>query len=343
MSEVYVETIAQLEKKLAEPSEDLTEDIAALEGDVLILGVSGKVGPGLARQARNAIDKAGVDKRVIGVARFTDKGLAEELQSDGIQTIAADLTDNRQLQELPDVENVVYMIGNKFGTSGNEHFTWMMNAYLPGRVAERFRNSRIVAFSTLLVYPLTPVKLGGSMEHDAPGPVGEYAQSCLGRERVFEHFSLKHGTPVVLFRLAYAIETRYGVLLEIAQAVKNGEPIDLRMGHTSVIWQGDATEMALRSLNVCDSPPRIVNISGPELVSVRWLAERFGERFGAAPVFSSEEAETSFVINASQAHRLFGYPKVDLPEMIEWVAQWVASDGETANKPTRFQQREGYF
>lgn len=338
-----METIGQLEKKLAEPSEALIRDVAELEGDILVLGVGGKVGPGLARQAKNAIDQAGLDKRVIGVARFTDQDLAEELQRDGIETIAADLTDDHQLRELPDVKNVIYMTGNKFGTTGSEHFTWMMNAYLPGRVAERFRSSRIVAFSTLLVYPLAPVKLGGSTEHHSPGPIGEYAQSCLGRERIFEHFSRKYGTPLVLFRLGYAIETKYGVLLEIAQSVKKGEPIDLRMGHTSVIWQGDATDLAIRSLTVCDSPPKVVNIAGPELVSIRWLAERFGERFGTAPAFSHEEAETSFVINGSRAHELFGYPKVPLPEMIEWVTQWVESGGETINKPTRFQEREGRF
>jgi nucleoside-diphosphate-sugar epimerase len=341
--EVYVETIGQLEKKLAEPSEALERDIAGLEGDILVLGVGGKVGPGVARQARNAIDRARLDKRVIGVARFTDQALAEELQRDGIETIAADLTDDEQLRGLPDVENVIYMPGMKFGTTGNEHYTWMMNAYLPGRVAERFRNSRIVAFSTLLVYPLAPVRFGGSTERQPPGPIGEYAQSCLGRERMFEHFSRKYGTPVVLFRLGYAIETRYGVLLEIAQAVKKGEPIDLRIGHTSVIWQGDASELALRSLNVCDSPPRVVNIAGPELVSIRWLAERFGERFGTAPAFSHEQSETAFVINGSRAHELFGYPNVNLPEMIDWVTQWVEAGGETIGKPTHFQEREGRF
>jgi nucleoside-diphosphate-sugar epimerase len=338
-----LETIVQLEKKLAEPSAALIEDIAKLDGDIIILGVGGKVGPGLARQAKEAINQAGVDKRVIGVARFTNQDLAKQLQRDGIETIAADLTDDRQLSGLPDVENAIYMAGSKFGTTGNEHFTWMMNAYLPGRVAERFRHSRIVAFSTLLVYPLAPVKLGGSTENHNPEPIGEYAQSCLGRERIFEHLSRKYGTPVVLFRLGYAIETRYGVLLEIAQAVKSHEPIDLRMGHTSVIWQGDASEMALRSLNVCDSPPRVMNIAGPELVSIRWLAERFGERLGTTPVFSNEESETSFVINALQSHEFFGYPKVSLPEMIDWVAQWVEAGAETINKPTRFQEREGYF
>jgi nucleoside-diphosphate-sugar epimerase len=249
-------TVSQLEDKLAEPSIALAEDVAKLDGDIMILGVGGKVGPGLARLARNAIKQAGMDKRVIGVARFSDEALANELQDAGIETIAADLTDEHELQGLPEVENIIYMIGYKFGTTGNEHFAWAMNSYLPGRVAEKFKASRIVAFSTLLVYPLTPVKLGGATEEQPTGPIGEYAQSCVGRERVFEHFSRRYDTPVVLFRLGYAIETRYGILLEIAESVKNREPIDLRMGHASVIWQGDASEIAIRSLTICDSPPR---------------------------------------------------------------------------------------
>jgi nucleoside-diphosphate-sugar epimerase len=264
-------TVSQIEDKLAEPSEALAEDVAKLDGDIMILGVGGKVGPGLARLARNAIKQAGVDKRVIGVARFSDEGLANELQDAGIETIAADLTDEHELQGLPEVENIIYMIGYKFGTTGNEHFAWAMNSYLPGRVAEKFKDSRIVAFSTLLVYPLTPVKLGGATEEQPTGPIGEYAQSCVGRERVFEHFSRRYDIPVVLFRLGYAIETRYGILLEIAESVKNREPIDLRMGHASVIWQGDASEIALRSLTICDSPPKVLNVAGPETVSVRWL------------------------------------------------------------------------
>lgn len=338
-----METISQLEKNLAEPSEELVEDIAKLDGDILILGVGGKVGPGMARQAKKAVDQAGVDKRVIGVARFTNQDLAGELQSDGVETIAADLTDDRQLRELPDVENVIYMAGNKFGTVGNEHFTWMMNAYLPGRVAERFQDSRIVAFSTLLVYPLAPVARGGSAEGDTVGPIGEYAQSCVGRERMFEHFSRKNGTPVLLFRLGYAIETRYGVLLEIAESVRNHQPIDLRMGHTSVIWQGDATELALRCLHHCSSPPRRLNIAGPETVSVRWLARRFGERFGVEPVFKNEESETSYLIDGSEAHRLFGYPRVSLRTTIDRIVEWVEINGSTIGKPTHFQEREGQF
>ncbi len=340
---VRVETISQLEKDLAEPSELLVEDIARLDGDILILGVGGKVGPGMARQARNAIDRVGVDKRVIGVARFTNRALADELGRDGIETIAADLTDDRQLHELPDAENVVFMAGNKFGTTGNEHFTWMMNSYLPGRVADRFKDSRIVAFSTLLVYPLAPIAFGGSTEGDPVGPIGEYAQSCVGRERMFEHFSREYGTPALLFRLGFAIETRYGVLLEIAESVKNQQPIDLKMGHTSVIWQGDASECALRCLHHCSSPPKRLNIAGPETVSIRWLAYRFGESFGVEPVFENEELETSYVIDGSESHRLFGYPRVTLREMIERVAQWVEANGPTIGKPTHFQERAGKF
>ena len=338
-----MENINQLERTLAEPSQDLVEDIAKLDGDIMILGVGGKVGPGMARQARNAVVQAGVDKRVIGVARFTDQGLVEELESDGVETIATDLTDDRQLRELPDAENIIYMTGNKFGTTGNEHFTWMMNSYLPGRVAERFKDSRIVAFSTLVVYPLASVARGASTEDDPVGPIGEYAQSCVGRERMFEHFSRENGTPILLFRLAYAIETRYGVLLEIAESVKNREPIDLSMGHTSVIWQGDASELALRCLHHCSSPPRRLNIAGPETVSIRWLAHRFGEHFGIEPILENEELENSYIIDGSESHQLFGYPGVPLREMVERVAQWVELNGSTIGKPTHFQERDGYF
>lgn len=336
-------TIDQLEKSLAEPSEALIRDIAELEGDIMILGIGGKVGPGMARQAKNAVDRAGVDKRVIGVARFSNQELADELEAEGIETIAADLTDDHQLQQLPDVDNVIYMAGHKFGATGNEHFTWMMNAYLPGRVAERFQRSHIVAFSTLLVYPLTTVATGGSTESDPVGPIGEYAQSCVGRERMFEHFSRENGTPVLLFRLGYAIETRYGVLLEIADAVKNSRPIDLRMGHTSVIWQGEASELALRCLRQCTSPPTRLNIAGPETVPIRWLAQRFGECLGVDPIFENSEEETSYVIDGSEAHRIFGYPRVSLREMVEQVAEWVEVDGATIGKPTHFQEREGEF
>lgn len=338
-----IRTVEELEEKLAEPSPALVQAISELEGDLLILGVGGKMGPSLARLAVRAIERAGVRKRVIGVSRFSSGDLAEQLQALGVETISADLLNDAELGRLPEVPNVLYMVGFKFGSTGREYLTWAMNAYLPGRVAEKFRNSRIVAFSTGNVYPLVPVKSGGASEEHPVGPVGEYAQSCLGRERVFEYFSRKNGTPLLIYRLNYAIDLRYGVLHDIAQAVKNRQPIDLRMGHANVIWQGDANEIALRSLALCQSPPRILNVTGPETLSIRWAAERIGEYLGVEPIFEGEEQDSALLNNASQAHRLFGYPRVSLRQMLEWTARWVAQGGASLGKPTHFQEREGKF
>jgi dTDP-4-dehydrorhamnose reductase len=309
----------------------------------MLLGAGGKMGPSLARLAQNALTAAGSGSKVHAVSRFSDAEAGRSLREAGVNTINADLMDDAQLAALPDVPNIVYLVARKFGTTGSEHLTWALNTYLPGRVAERFRAARIVAFSSGNVYPLSRVALGGSAEADPAGPVGEYAQSVLGRERMFTYGSLQHGTPVALLRLNYAIDLRYGVLLEVARAVRDGTPVDLRMGNANVIWQGDANEYALRALQHCSSPPRILNITGPETVSIRWLARRFGERLGVPPVFVHEEQDTALLNNAAQAHSLFGYPRVTLLQMIDWTAHWVARDGETHGKPSHFQEREGQF
>jgi nucleoside-diphosphate-sugar epimerase len=235
------------------------------------------------------------------------------------------------------------MAGMKFGSTGNESLTWAMNTLMPGMVAQKYRSSRVIVFSTGNVYPLTLVAIGGASETDPVCPIGEYAQSCLGRERLFEHFSRQFGTPVTIIRLNYAIDLRYGVLLDVAQKVKQGEVIDLRMGHVNVIWQGDANSVVLRAFSICGSPPTILNVTGPETVSVRWLATRFGEIFGIEPQFKGIEAETALLSNASLCHGLFGYPVVTLEEMIRWVAHWVAIDGRILNKSTHFEEREGRF
>jgi nucleoside-diphosphate-sugar epimerase len=336
-------TIDKIEAELTTPTPGLIEDIANLEGDIAVLGVGGKVGPSVAIMAQRAIDEAGLDKKVYGVARFSDQAARDSLEKYGVTTVKADLTNDAELAALPDAANVIYMAGKKFDTVGNEDFTWMMNSYLPGRVAERFRDSRIVAFSTLVTYPLADVATGGSREEDASGPIGEYAASCLGRERVFEHFSRKNGTPLLIFRLGYAIETRYGVLREIAQAVKDGQPIPLEMGHASVIWQRDVAAYALRSLRLADNPPRKLNITGPEIVSIRWLAERFGERLGKSPVFEGTESGTAYVMDGSALQGEFGFPTTTLQEMIDVVSEWVAASGPSIGKPTKFQVRNGAF
>src|SRR5437773_4814937 len=281
--------------KLLEPSDDLVSEIAELDGDILILGVGGKMGPALAKLAKRAIDKAGVNKRIIGAARFSEAGLQEALNSERIETIRADLLKDDQLEALPDIKNVLYLAGTKFGTTGNESFTWAMNSYLPGRIAQKYKNSRIVVFSTGNVYPLTPVIMGGADETFTPQPVGEYAQSCLGRERLFQYYSLKNKTPILIYRLNYANDVTYGVLLEVARSVKEKRALDLSMGHVNVIWQGDANEMALRAFRHCAVPSKILNITGPEIISVRWLAKEFGELLGEPPWFINHEQDTALL------------------------------------------------
>jgi len=301
------------------------------------------MGPDLARMAKLAVDRAGVQKRIIGVARFTEPGLANELNEQGIETISADLLNVDQLGSLPDIKNVIYLAGTKFGTQGNEPYTWAMNTFLPGQVANKFKHSNIVVFSTGNVYPLTPVVQGGAAEHLAPGPVGEYAQSCLGRERIFQYFSQIHQTPLLIFRLNYANDVSYGVLLEIAKSVRAQKPIDLNMGNVNVIWQGDANEIAIRSLNHCSVPAKLLNVTGPETVSVRWVAEEFGRMLGETPVFTGEEQATALLSNASESFKLFGYPKVSLLQMMELILAWLKEGGKTINKETHFQERKGNF
>ena len=336
-------SIRSLYEKLLEPSQPLIESIATLEGDIIILGVGGKMGPSLAKLAKQAIDMAGMNKRVIGVARFSEPGLEEELQQHGIITHQADLLDDHALQRLPDAQNVLYLAGTKFGTTGKESFTWAMNSYLPGRVAEKYQKSRIVVFSTGNVYPLTSVQSNGPSESHPTQPVGEYAQSCLGRERVFQYFSQKHQTPILLYRLNYANDVTYGVLSDIALKVKDRQPIDLRMGYVNIIWQQEANEIALRSLHHCSVPAKILNVAGPEKLSVRQLAVEFGKVFGEEPVFINQEQETALLSDASESRRLFGDPAVSLQQMIQVIAGWITEGGKLLNKPTHFQEREGKF
>lgn len=338
-----LETELDLERVLSTPTSDVTEVMSKLDGDLMILGVGGKMGPTLAKMAKMAIDRAKVEKRVIGISRFSSLKVEEELKGEGIETIRCDLLDQKALLELPDAKNIVFMAGRKFGSTGNEALTWAMNVHLPAMVAEKFQNSRIVVFSTGNVYPLTPVFYGGSREVDPIAPIGEYAQSCLGRERIFEHFSLRFRTPVVITRLNYAIELRYGILLDIAHKVYHAVPIDLTMGHVNLIWQADANAVALQAFKICKSPPLILNLTGPETVSIRGIALRFGELFQRDPNFEGKEAETSLLSNASLCHSLFGYPKITLEQMVRWVAHWVLIGGKTFDKPTHFERRDGRF
>ena len=334
-----IETEEQLEDIMSSPTPEVVKAMAELDGDLLILGVGGKMGPTLARLARRSINKA----RVIGVSRFTTPGLQADLNQVGVETIPCDLLNEAALQKLPEVPNVVFMAGRKFGSTGNEARTWAMNTYLPGQIAEKYRNSRIVVFSTGNVYPLTSIVHGGATETHPVNPIGEYAQSCLGRERMFEHFSNRFGTPVVIIRLNYAIDLRYGILLDIAEKVYNAQAVDVTTGNVNVIWQGDANAVVLRALTHCQSPPLVLNLTGPETVSIRGLATRFGELFEKTPIFEGQEAGTALLSNASRCHQLFGYPRISLEQMVQWIAHWVRSGGPTLDKPTKFEVRDGKF
>lgn len=338
-----ISTLEDLEERLSRPTREVVQTFRELEGDLLVLGVGGKMGPALARMARRAMDEAGNPAAVYGVARFSRPEIREQLQAAGIETVTCDLLDPDAVNRLPDAPNVVFMAGMKFGTTGAEALTWAMNTVVPANVAQRFRSSRIVVFSTGNVYPLVPVVQGGATEETPPAPIGEYAQSALGRERVFEYFSAPHGTPVVIYRLNYAVELRYGVILDVAQRVWEGLPVPLAMGCVNVIWQGDACTWALRSLLMAQSPPLVLNATGPETVSIRQLAHRLGELMGKTPIFEGEEPDTALLSNASKAHRLFGYPTVALDTVVQWVAHWVMAGLPTFAKPTHFEVRDGRF
>ena len=338
-----INNVKELDQLLAEPGEELINDLSKIEGDIMILGLGGKMGPSLAQLAKNAIDKGGLKKNIIGASRFSDSKLRKELEEFGIETIAGDLLDENFLRNLPPCENVIYMAGNKFGTAGNEHFTWAMNAYLPGRVAEKYAQSKIVAFSSGNIYPFMPVDGPGANESTKPSPIGEYAQSCLGRERVFESFSIKNKTPMLIYRLNYAVDLRYGVVFEVAKSVFNEKPVDITTGYANVIWQGDANSYAIRSLLHCESPAKFLNITGPEKVSIEWLANQFGALMNKPVQLTGSPEPTCLLNDASQSFDLFGKPKINLDQIIEWTAEWVANGGEELGKPTHFQERKGNF
>jgi nucleoside-diphosphate-sugar epimerase len=332
--------IAHLEEVMCTPSPALAAELGSVAGDLIVLGVGGKIGPSLTRLAR----RAAPDKRVIGVARFSEKGLREELLAAGVECITADLLDRDKVNALPKLANVVFMAGRKFGSSGDEALTWAMNAHVPALVAEAFAGSRIIAYSTGCVYPYVDVHRGGATEATpATPPPGAYANSCVAREAMFRYFSQRNGTAGRIIRLNYAIDMRYGVLHDIATSVLAGHEIDLTTGHVNVIWQGDANAMVLRSLAHCTVPMSPLNVSGPETVSVRWLAHCFGRLFGKSPVFTGTEAAEAWLVNSAEAMRLFGYPRVPLMKLIEWTADWVQRAMPSLGKPTHYDTRDGSF
>ncbi len=334
------DSVEDLEEFMTCPDDALIRDLATVRGDILVLGVAGKMGPTLARLAKRAAPQ----KRVVGVARFSELGARASLEAFGIETIACDLLDEAEVEKLPRLENVVFMAGRKFGSSGNIPLTWAMNVHVPALVAQAFRASTVVAFSTGCVYPFVAVDGGGASEDVPPlPPPGDYATSCVGRERMFAYFSAQHATPGRLVRLNYAIDMRYGVLHDIARKVFAGEVIDLSMGHVNVIWQGDANAVALRCLAHCTTPTTPINVTGPHTVSVRWLANTFADRFGSTARFSNLEAQTGWINNAARMVAEFGAPRVSLPVMIDWTADWLRRGGRTLDKPTHYESRDGQY
>jgi len=338
-----ISTEAELEQALAEPSEADLECVARLKGDVLILGAGGKMGPSLARRVHRALSRTGSSARVIAVSRFSTAAARASLDAEGIQTRACDLLDAAQIAALPQWPYVLFLAGRKFGTRDRTDITWATNTVIPARVAEHFSRSRMVVFSTGNVYPMVPAFGPASTEDDPPMPVGEYAQSCLGRERVVEFVSREQRMPAVIFRLNYAVDLRYGTLVDVARRVFDGEPIDLTVGFFNAIWQGDANSYALRSLELCSSPPTVLNVTGAERISVRETAECFGSVFGRPPRFVNTEGPLALLSDSSRCRARLGEPSVPLTLLRQWTADWIKAGGSSLNKPTRFEVTDGRF
>lgn len=340
---MHFSDLTALTAELSTVSPDLARDVAAIEGDITIIGAGGKLGPSLVELACRAREETGTSGNVLAVSRFSTPGEAERLEAAGATVIRADIADDRQLAGLPDSPHVIFLVGSKFGTTGSEASTWLTNSYLPGRVVERFAGSRTVALSTGNVYPLAPVQGGGWSEDDPVGPIGEYAMSCLGRERVMAGIAERTGTPLAILRLNYAVEMRYGVLADLATTIAAGRPVDLSMGYVNLIWQGFCNEVILRSLLHASIPPFLLNLTGPEVLAVRELAVRLAARIGRTVDFVSAEADTALLSDASRCRALFGTSAVDLDDLIDATADWVSRGGASLGKPTHFQTRDGRF
>ncbi|MCG8605884.1 epimerase [bacterium] len=338
-----INNVHELNDFMTTPPASVVDAIKKIPGDLLILGAGGKMGVSLAILAKRAASEAGVGKRVIAASRFSSKSTQSELLAAGVETIACNLMEESVVQALPVVENVIYMVGMKFGSTGHEAETWGVNTFLPGVIAQRFKDSRMAALSTGNVYPLTEIDSGGCKESDPVGPIGEYAQSALGRERILEYFSQRHQSRAVIIRLNYAIDLRYGVLLDVAQRVYNRQPIDLTMGYANVIWQGDANAMILRALDHAQTPPFVLNVTGQKTMSIREVANQIGGLLEVKPIFRGSEASTALLSDASLCHELLGPSSVTQAQMVKWVAHWVKTGGPTLAKPTHFETRDGRF
>ncbi|MBS0201490.1 MAG: NAD(P)-dependent oxidoreductase [Planctomycetes bacterium] len=338
-----IQSINELDQALSEPTPGVLQTLQKIRGDILVLGAGGKMGPTLARMIRRGCDAIGDSRRVVAVSRFSSPAAARSLQQSGVETVAADLMDRQQIQKLPDAPNVISLVGQKFGTSDTPELTWITNTFIPALISERYATSRIVALSTGCVYPLVPSEGPGCTEDDPLGPPGEYANSCVGRERVYEYFSKRNQTPMVLVRLCYAIDLRYGVLLDIAQKVFSQQPVDLTMGATHVIWQGDANARIIQCFDHAAVPPVAVNITGRDRLSIRSIATRLEQLLNRDVRFAGVQAPTAWLWDAQRSYDWFGPPTVTLEDMLKAVAQWVQSGGETLNRPTHFEVRDGTF
>jgi nucleoside-diphosphate-sugar epimerase len=339
MTDISVLDERALENMLSEPADETKEIVSGLNGDIVVLGAGGKMGPTLSMMLK----KASSDKNIYAVSRFSDENVRDRVENAGVETIQIDLLDESLYSQLPDVKNVFFLAGMKFGASGNQPLTWAMNSFLPGLVAKHYKKSRIVVFSTGNVYPLVDINSGGPSEDISPEPIGEYAQSCLGRERMFEYFSQLNNTPMTIVRLNYANEPRYGIIVDLTRRIINYEPIDLTMGAVNLIWQRDANDYIIRSISLAKSPPTILNVTGQDTLLVRKLAEQIGKELKIKPRFVSQKAQTALLSNASLCFSKFGYPQTELSEMISLIVKWVASGKTVLNKPTKYDIRNGKF
>lgn len=336
-------TEEKLNEMLTSPSDKLVDDVKKIKGDIMVLGAGGKMGPTLCLLAKNAIKKAGIEKRVIAVSRFSDPIALKLLHDNDIETISADLLDNESLNALPEVENVIYMAGRKFGTDGQEYLTWAMNSTLPAFVAYKFRKSNIVVFSSGNIYPMVPLASGGCTEEDKVSPIGEYAMSCLARERAFEYAANQYGTKIFIYRLNFAVDLRYGVLYDVAKKIMDGTPISLSTPVFNFIWQGSANEIAIRGILHAEAPAKKMNVTGPETVSIRYAAIKLGKLLGKEPIFEGTEQGNAYLNNAGKAMELFGYPEVSAETLIKWQSEYILDGGRVINKPTHFEERKGSY
>jgi len=329
---------------MTEPSSRLITDIKKIDDDILILGCGGKIGPSLAIMAKRAMVMAGLDRRVVGVSVFDNEDTPQKMKAAGVEVIEADLSDPKQVAALPNIKHIIYMIGRKFGTYNDPSQTWAINVLIPVKICEAYPTAKIVAFSTGNVYQYASIESGGACEEDIPVPVGEYGLTALGRERVFEHYASVNKNKVLLFRLNYAIDLRYGVLFDLAKDILNGKPINAGVGYFNCIWQGDVCEYAIRSLLHCSNPPSILNVSGPESIGIRWAARKMGELLGCDPIFAEgPDPKKALFSNTTKMTSLMGYPNMPLLSMMQMVADWVKSGGSTINAPTHFETTDGNF